>query len=98
MDRRAREVALELRRGLWFVRASTTAVGLGGWLVTLFAVIGSFVGCGCSKSAWMAAVTEQLSVAGVPAATGLFLAILLKLGHDHLAAEANELEGHLQVS
>jgi len=69
--------------GLATVAATAPFVGIIG---TLLGIFDAFRGCGCEKTAYMAAVAGYLSESLMPSEAGLAVAIMASTAHQYLSA------------
>lgn len=84
MDRRAAEVAFELRRGVRGLTLVANCAPLLGFLLAARGILGSFVGCSGEKSMCMAELVYRLSNAQWPAAFGIGIALAAWWFRDYL--------------
>jgi biopolymer transport protein TolQ len=79
--------------GLATVAATAPFVGMVG---TVRGIVGSFLGCGCEKSAMVAAIARNMSQSMIPAAYGLALALVASWGYKYLSARLSEFDGEMR--
>jgi biopolymer transport protein ExbB/TolQ len=89
MRRSASVVHQELKRGLDMLGSTATTAPLVGAFGSIFGIIDSFHGCSGAKSTCMAATFDALSIALLPTALGLLVAVPAQWCCKHMR---NELE------
>ena len=90
--RAASLVRKKMSRGLGVLATIAATAPFFGLLGTCLGIVNSFKGCGCEKSAMLAAIALGLSEAVAPAALGLLIATKALVGYRYLAAQLDSSE------
>ena len=97
-QRAAADVHEEMRWGVSSLAAVASIAPLIGVFGTAWGIINSFVGCGCEKSAALAAISASLSLALAPTALSLVVALTAFYCYRYLTSRLENLDLEMQCA